>query len=54
MFVVVFHADELFIESYSGLFEGTVIQDGSVYQVAQKESDISLELVGQTEIKGWH
>lgn len=53
-YVVVFHADELFKESYSGLFEGTVIQDGSVYQVAQKENDISLELVGQTEIKGWH
>lgn len=53
-YVVVFHADELFCQSYSELFEGTEIKDGSVYQVVENESGISLHLVGSTGIKGYH
>lgn len=53
-YVVVFHADELFCQSYSELFEGTEIKDGSVYQVVDNEGSISLHLVGSTGIKGYH
>lgn len=53
-YVVVFHADELFKQSYSELFEGTIIQDGSVYQVVNDAAGVSLHLVGSTEIRGYH
>ncbi len=53
-YVVIFHADELFCQSYSELFEGTEIRDGSVYQVVDNEGGISLHLVGSTGIKGYH
>ena len=53
-YVVVFHADELFKQSYSQLFKETVIQDGSVYRVVDNDGSISLCLVGSTEIKGYH
>lgn len=53
-YVVVFHADELFKESYSGLFKGTTIQDGSVYRVLKDTDSVSLHLVGSTEIRGYH
>lgn len=54
-YVVVFHADELFTESYGEVFGGdSAIGDGCVYQVTRKDSELSLELIGQTGIKGWH
>lgn len=53
-YVVVFHADELFKESYSGLFKGTTIQDGSVYRVLKDTDGVSLHLIGSTEIRGYH
>ncbi len=54
-YVVVFHADELFARSYGEVFGGEeAIGDGCVYQVLQSGNDISLELIGQTGIKGWH
>ncbi len=53
-YVVVFHADELFIQSYVALFEGTELMDGSVYQVIDDESGFSLRLIGSTGIKGYH
>lgn len=53
-YVVIFHADELFRQSYSELFKGTVIQDGSVYRVIEDNGNISLCLVGSTGIKGYH
>lgn len=54
-YVVVFHADELFIESYSGFFENPEsIGDGCVYQIEKNDGAISLQLLGQTGIKGWH
>lgn len=53
-YVVVFHADELFKQSYSELFKGTTIQDGSVYRVLKDTDSVSLHLVGSTEIRGYH
>lgn len=53
-YVVVFHADELFNQSYSELFEGTTIQDGSIYQVVNDVDGMTLHLVGSTEIRGYH
>ena len=53
-YVVVFHADELFKQSYSELFEGTTIQDGSIYQVVNDVNGMTLHLVGSTEIRGYH
>lgn len=53
-YVVIFHADELLKQSYSELFEGTVIQDGSVYRVVDGADGNSLQLIGSTEIRGYH
>lgn len=54
-YVVVFHADELFCQSYSELFEEpTEIDDGSVYQVMNNNGEILLQLIGKTGIKGYH
>lgn len=53
-YVVIFHADELFEQSYAELFEGTVIQGGSVYQVVDGADGNSLQLIGSTEIRGYH
>lgn len=53
-YVVVFHADELFKQSYLELFEGTTIQDGSIYQVVNDVNGMTLHLVGSTEIRGYH
>ena len=53
-YVVVFHADELFKQSYSELFDGTMIQDGSIYQVVNDINGTTLHLVGSTEIRGYH
>lgn len=54
-YVVVFHADELFIQSYKEVFEEPEsIGDGSIYQVVKKDNTVSLQLIGQTGIKGWH
>ena len=54
-YVVVFHADELFVKSYSEFFEEPEsIGDGCVYRVAKDDGIISLQLIGQTGIKGWH
>ena len=53
-YVVVFHADELFRESYAEVFEENKIEDGSVYCVLNENGDINLEKIGTTGIKGWH
>lgn len=53
-YVVVFHADELFKQSYPELFRETTIQDGSVYQVMDASGDMFLRFVGRTEIRGYH
>lgn len=54
-YLIIFHADELFEESYSELFEGSAeIEDGSVYRIINSEEDISFRLIGRTGIKGWH
>ncbi len=53
-YVVVFHADELFIKSYAELFEEPeAIKDGSIYQVICNEDDLLLRLIGSTGIKEW-
>ena len=53
-YVVVFHADELFQQSYEEVFEETEIEDGSVYRVINDSGDITLSKIGTTGIKGWH
>ena len=53
-YVVIFHADELFKQSYPELFRETTIQDGSVYQVMDASGDMFLRFVGRTEIRGYH
>lgn len=53
-YVVVFHADELFKESYAEVFGNSEnIQDGSVYRVEKDNGEINLAMIGQTGIKGW-
>lgn len=53
-YVVVFHANELFRQSYAEVFENPEeIGDGSVYQVVNDKEDISLQLIGKTGIKNW-
>lgn len=53
-YVVLFHADEAFKESYPKLFEKSGgIVDGSIYQVVRKADGISLHLIGRTGIKEW-
>lgn len=53
-YVVVFHADELFRQSYGEVFGETEIEDGSVYRVLNESGDITLSKIGTTGIKGWH
>jgi len=54
-YVVVFHSDEYFRQSYSELFEESEnIEDGSVYQVIADQKNVSLRLIGKTGIKGWY
>ena len=53
-YLVVFHADELFVKSYGEVFGEEKIDDGCVYRIIHGREDISLELIGQTGIKGWH
>lgn len=53
-YVVVFHADELFNESYGEVFGNTPIKDGSVYKVISNESSVKLSLIGSTGIKEYH
>lgn len=53
-YVVVFHADELFIKSYAELFEDSEsIEDGSIYQVICDGEDLTLRFIGKTGIKEW-
>lgn len=52
-YVVIFHADEWFKQSYGELFEEGDIEDGSIYQVQKAQGDIELELIGRTGIKEW-
>lgn len=53
-YVVLFHADDAFRESYAELFEdcGGIV-DGSVYRVEQTADGTELLLIGQTGIKAW-
>lgn len=53
-YVVVFHADELFKQSYGEVFKETEIEDGSVYRVINESGDVTLSKIGTTGIKGWH
>ncbi len=53
-YVVVFHSDELFHESYGEFFAETVINDGSVYEVFNEQGKITLQLIGTTGIKNYH
>ena len=53
-YVVVFHADELFRQSYGEVFGETEIEDGSVYRVLSDNGDVTLSKIGTTGIKGWH
>lgn len=53
-YVVVFHADELFKQSYEEVFGETEIEDGSVYRVLSENRDIDLAKIGTAGIKGWH
>ena len=53
-YVVVFHADELFRQSYGEVFKETEIKDGSVYRVLNESGDVTLFKIGTTGIKGWH
>lgn len=53
-YVVVFHADELFRQSYQEVFGETEIEDGSVYRIINDSSGITLLKIGTTGIKGWH
>ena len=53
-YVVVFHADEGFIQSYAELFGGAEnIVDGSVYEIENVQGKTSIELIGTTGIKEW-
>lgn len=53
-YVVVFHADDGFVQSYSEIFGGAEnIVDGSVYEIVEEKGDISIELIGTTGIKSW-
>lgn len=53
-YVVVFHTDNLFKESYAEVFGDTPIEDGSVYQVLNEAGEIKLQLMGKTGIKGYY
>ena len=53
-YVVVFHADELFRQSYQEVFGETEIEDGSVYRIINDSRGITLLKIGTTGIKGWH
>ena len=53
-YVVVFHADELFRQSYQEVFGETEIEDGSVYRISNSSGGITLAKIGTTGIKGWH
>lgn len=51
-YVVIFHSNEVFAESYGTLFEEeNTISDGSVYKVCQEQGSIVLKQIGKTEIK---
>ncbi len=53
-YVVVFHANELFKQSYGEVFEEpNQIEDGSIYQVHHSGEDILLRRIGKTGIKSW-
>lgn len=53
-YVVVFHADDLFKQSYGELFEPSEIEDGSVYLVLNKQGTVELQLIGKTGVKEWY
>lgn len=53
-YVVIFHADELFRQSYGEVFGETEIVDGSVYRVLNESGDVALSKIGTTGIKGWY
>ena len=54
-YLVVFHADDLFRESYKEWFGDDPIEDGSVYRVDKDEEfNVSLHKIGQTGIREWH
>lgn len=51
-YVILFHVDEMFADSYSELFEaGETIGDGTVYKVMTDENGVTLHYVGKTGIK---
>ena len=51
-YLVLFHADEMFIDSYGELFEDRdTIGDGTVYKVAVGENGTQLQFIGKTGIQ---
>lgn len=51
-YLVIFHSDRMFVESYGELFEDVAtIGDGTIYEVQKDESDVLLKFIGQTGIK---
>lgn len=53
-FVVLFHPNDVFIESYGSLFEQPEsISDGTVYRVNKEYGNVKLELIGKTGIKSF-
>lgn len=53
-YLVLFHIDEEFIESYSSILKSDdYLENGSVYKIHSDENGITLELLGRTGIKEW-
>ena len=53
-YLVVFHADEFFKESYQKVFNGTEIKDGSIYRIENCDDGVKLQMIGSTGIKDYH
>lgn len=53
-YVVLFHANDVFRESYGDLFEEPdTIGDGAVYKVHKENDGINLKIIGKTEIENF-
>lgn len=53
-YVVLFHVDDIFKESYADLFEKPdTMGDGCVYRVVQNQGQLLLQFIGQTGIKDY-
>ena len=53
-YVVLFHPNDVFSESYGALFEEPeTIGDGAVYKVHRESEGINLKIIGKTEIRSY-